>query len=96
VSQILLKTSDGNGRVSAHEILLGSHAIRNLIREGKVAQMRSVMQTSASSGMQTLDQSLAGLLRQQRITLACAQEAAYAPAQLAQALSTSPIPAAGT
>ena len=63
ISQTLLKTKDGTGRVAAHEIMIGTPAIRNLIRENKVAQMYSVIQTSAQLGMQTLDQSLLELVR---------------------------------
>ncbi len=63
ISQTLLKTKDGTGRVAAHEIMIGTPAIRNLIRENKVAQMYSVIQTSAQIGMQTLDQSLLELVR---------------------------------
>ncbi|HBV21777.1 MAG TPA: twitching motility protein PilT, partial [Nitrosomonas sp.] len=55
ISQTLLKTKDGNGRVAAHEIMIGTPAIRNLIREAKVAQMYSAIQTGQSVGMQTLD-----------------------------------------
>ena len=57
VSQTLLKKK-GGGRVAAHEIMLGTPAIRNLIRENKVAQMASVIQTGAAVGMQTLDMSV--------------------------------------
>ncbi|MBK7354041.1 MAG: type IV pilus twitching motility protein PilT [Nitrosomonas sp.] len=63
ISQTLLKTKDGNGRVAAHEIMIGTPAIRNLIREGKVAQMYSTIQTSQAVGMQTLDQNLADLVK---------------------------------
>jgi twitching motility protein PilT len=63
VSQTLLKTKDGSGRVAAHEIMVGTPAIRNLIREGKVAQMYSTLQTGSSAGMQTLDQHLTDLVR---------------------------------
>ncbi len=63
ISQTLLKTKDGNGRVAAHEIMLGTPAIRNLIRENKVAQMYSSIQTGQSYGMQTLDQCLLDLVR---------------------------------
>ncbi len=63
ISQTLLKTKDGTGRTAAHEIMIGTPAIRNLIRENKVAQMYSVIQTSAQLGMQTLDQSLLDLVR---------------------------------
>jgi twitching motility protein PilT len=61
ISQTLLKKK-GGGRVAAHEILIGTRAIRNLIRENKIAQMRSTMQTSQADGMQTLDQSLKALV----------------------------------
>ena len=61
ISQALLKKS-GGGRVAAHEIMMGSPAIRNMIREDKVAQMYSAIQTGASLGMQTLDQCLKGLV----------------------------------
>lgn len=63
ISQTLLKTKDGSGRVAAHEIMIGTPAIRNLIRENKVAQMYSAIQTGQSVGMQTLDQCLADLVR---------------------------------
>ncbi len=62
ISQTLLKKI-GGGRVAAHEIMIGTPAIRNLIREGKVAQMYSAIQTSQGVGMQTLDQSLKNLLQ---------------------------------
>ena len=63
ISQTLLKTKDGQGRVAAHEIMIGTPAIRNLIRENKVAQMYSAIQTGAQLGMQTLDQCLINLVR---------------------------------
>ncbi len=63
ISQTLLKTKDGQGRVAAHEIMIGTPAIRNLIREAKVAQMYSAIQTGQSLGMQTLDQNLTELLK---------------------------------
>ena len=61
VSQTLLKKI-GGGRVAAHEIMIGTSAIRNLIREDKIAQMYSAIQTGASVGMQTLDQCLKELV----------------------------------
>src|SRR5208282_1164849 len=61
ISQTLLKRT-GGGRVAAHEIMIGTPAIRNLIREGKIAQMYSSIQTGQSSGMQTLDQCLTELV----------------------------------
>src|ERR1700742_2926737 len=63
ISQTLCKTKDGAGRVAAHEVMLGTAAIRNLIRENKIAQMYSSIQTGNSAGMQTLDQCLADLVR---------------------------------
>ncbi|KAF4516575.1 hypothetical protein B566_EDAN003322 [Ephemera danica] len=68
ISQTLLKTKDGQGRVAAHEILIGTPAIRNLIRENKVAQMYSAIQTGQNFGMQTLDQSLVELVRRNLIS----------------------------
>jgi len=76
ISQSLLKTKDGNGRVAAHEIMIGTPAIRNLIREAKVAQMNAAIQTGASVGMQTLDQCLTDLVRRNVITMAEARGAA--------------------
>ena len=81
VSQILLKTKTGDDRIAAHEIMLGTPAIRNLIREGKVAQMVSVMQTSAGVGMQTLDHCLGDLLRKELITAETARAASRTPGQ---------------
>ncbi len=63
ISQTLLKTKDGSGRAAAHEIMIGTPAIRNLIRENKVAQMYSAIQTGAQLGMQTLDQNLVDLVK---------------------------------
>ena len=63
ISQTLLKTKDNAGRVAAHEIMIGTPAIRNLIRENKIAQMYSAIQTGRSIGMQTLDQNLQELVQ---------------------------------
>ncbi|WP_434631631.1 type IV pilus twitching motility protein PilT [Chromobacterium sp. CV08] len=63
IAQTLLKTKDGQGRVAAHEIMMGTPAIRNLIRENKIAQINSMIQTGQQYGMQTLDQCLADLVR---------------------------------
>jgi twitching motility protein PilT len=83
VAQTLCRSANGAGRVAAHEVMLGTPAIRNLIREGKVAQMNASLQTGASQGMQTLDQSLTELVRRQRITPAEARLHAKVPAQFA-------------
>ncbi len=78
ISQTLLKKV-GGGRVAAHEIMLGTPAIRNLIREDKVAQMYSAIQTGGSIGMQTLDSCLKGLLAKGLITRDAAREKAKTP-----------------
>ncbi len=70
ISQTLLKTKDGEGRVAAHEIMIGTPAIRNLIREAKVAQMYSAIQTGQSVGMQTLDQNLTELVKRNVVATA--------------------------
>ncbi|MYN29664.1 type IV pilus twitching motility protein PilT [Duganella levis] len=79
ISQTLLKTKDGTGRVAAHEIMVATPAIRNLIREAKVAQMYSAIQTGSSVGMQTLDQNLTDLVRRNIISGAAARSAAKTP-----------------
>ncbi len=63
ISQTLCKTKDGEGRVAAHEIMIGTPAIRNLIRENKIPQMYSAIQTGQNVGMQTLDQNLQDLVK---------------------------------
>jgi twitching motility protein PilT len=68
ISQTLCKTKDEQGRVAAHEIMIGTPAIRNLIRENKIAQMYSAIQTGQSVGMQTLDQNLQDLVRRNVIS----------------------------
>ncbi len=69
ISQTLLKTRDGTGRVAAHEIMVGTPAIRNLIRENKVAQMYSAIQTGQQLGMQTLDQNLQELVKRNVVSV---------------------------
>lgn len=78
VSQTLLK-KNGGGRVAAHEIMIGTPAIRNLIREDKVAQMYSSIQTGGSLGMQTLDQCLHDLVRKGIVSKEVAREKAKDP-----------------
>ena len=68
IAQTLLKKLTG-GRVAAHEIMIGTPAIRNLIRENKIAQMYSVIQTSQAMGMQTLDQNLQELVRTRQVNI---------------------------
>jgi twitching motility protein PilT len=79
ISQTLLKTKDGGGRVAAHEIMVGTPAIRNLIREAKIAQMYSAIQTGTMFGMQTLDQNLSDLVKRNIISTATARSAAKVP-----------------
>jgi twitching motility protein PilT len=84
LSQVLLRSTDGRGRVLAMEIMLGVPAIRNLIREGKTHQMATIIQGGASVGMQTLDQHLKMLLQSGRITYEEAIGKAQNPRELAQ------------
>ncbi|HEZ4023580.1 TPA: type IV pilus twitching motility protein PilT [Neisseria meningitidis] len=83
ISQNLLKTHDGNGRVASHEILIANPAVRNLIRDNKITQINSVLQTGQASGMQTMDQSLQSLVRQGLI----APEVARRRAQNSESMS---------
>ncbi len=76
ISQTLLKTKDGQGRCAAHEIMIGTPAIRNLIRENKIAQMYSAIQTGQNFGMQTLDQNLLDMVRRNLVSSAEARNKA--------------------
>ena len=76
ISQTLMKTKDGAGRVAAHEIMIGTPAIRNLIREAKIAQMYSSIQTGQSIGMQTMDQCLMDLVKRNVVGVAEARNKA--------------------
>ncbi|MBG56880.1 MAG: type IV pili twitching motility protein PilT [Porticoccus sp.] len=78
ISQTLMKKI-GGGRIASHEIMIGTPAIRNLIREEKIAQMYSAIQTGASHGMQTMDQNLHRLVAQKVITRETAREKAKIP-----------------
>jgi twitching motility protein PilT len=75
IAQTLIKRVDG-GRVAAHEIMIGTPAIRNLIRENKVAQMYSMIQTGQSEGMTTLDQTLEKMVRNRLISMTDARRRA--------------------
>ena len=81
ISQTLLK-KEGGGRVAAHEIMMGTPAIRNLIREDKVAQMYSAIQTGQAAGMQTLDQNLKELVNKNLVSLEDAKKKAANPDSL--------------
>jgi twitching motility protein PilT len=73
VAQQLIKTKDNKGRCAANEILIGSSALASMIREGKISQISSIIQTGKTAGMQTMDQHLMQLIENNRIT----REAAY-------------------
>jgi len=79
ISQTLLKLKDGSGRVAAHEIMVGTPAIRNLIRENKVAQMYSMIQTGHQFGMSTLDQCMLDLVRRNVVSVGEARQYAKSP-----------------
>jgi twitching motility protein PilT len=76
IAQQLLRTADGKGRCAANEILLGSSALANIIREGKVTQIPSLIQGGISEGMQTMDNALMALIKEGRITAEAAYEKA--------------------
>jgi len=76
IAQQLLKTSDGKGRCAAIEVLIGSPALASIIREGKITQVDSLIQTGKKEGMQTMDSHLQELLEQGKITKDAAREKA--------------------
>jgi twitching motility protein PilT len=82
VTQTLIPTSDGKGRCVAAEVLVPTPGVRNLIREGKTHQIYSLIQTGGQHGMQTMDASLAALVRQGRITMEAAESRASEPAEM--------------
>src|ERR1700704_2773307 len=82
VTQALLPTSDGVGRIAALEILLPDDAVRNLIRQAKIEQVYSVMQTNTARGMQTMEQALADLAMRRVVTLDVALSRSSRPDQL--------------
>jgi twitching motility protein PilT len=86
VTQQLLPTADGTGRVVGCEVLVPTPAVRNLIREGKTHQIYSAIQTSGSLGMQTMDAHLAQLVRMGRITRQLAEQRASVPEELKRLL----------
>jgi twitching motility protein PilT len=79
ITQTLLPTADGRGRVPSLEVLLPDDAVRNLIRQGKIEQIYSVMQTNTGRGMQTMEQSLADLTIRRKITREVALSATSRP-----------------
>jgi twitching motility protein PilT len=89
ITQQLLPTADGAGRVAACEVLLATPAIRNLIREGKTHQIYSSLQTGANIGMQTMDAALATLVRAGKITQKLAESRSSTPDELRRLLGAS-------
>jgi twitching motility protein PilT len=81
-SQTLVPRADGNGRVAALEILLGTTGVRNLIRENKIQQMMSAMQTGQNLGMQTMEKDLANLVKNGLVTLEAAMAKASHPEEV--------------
>jgi twitching motility protein PilT len=88
VTQQLLPTADGRGRVAATEVLVPTPAVRNLIREGKTHQIYSALQTGGQFGMQTMDASLAGLVRDQKISRELAEARSSTPEELRRLMGT--------
>jgi twitching motility protein PilT len=88
VTQQLVPTADGRGRCCAAEILMTTPAVRNLIREGKTHQIYSALQTGATHGMQTMDASLADLVRQSKISRELAESRSSSPEELRRLMGT--------
>jgi twitching motility protein PilT len=86
MTQTLIPTADGAGRCVAAEVLVPTPAVRNLIREAKSHQIYSVLQTGGSHGMQTMDASLAGLVRANKITKQMAESRAHSIEELRRLL----------
>jgi len=92
VTQALLPTADGQGRIAALEILLPDDAVRNLIRQAKIEQVYSVMQTNTSKGMQTMEQALADLALRRVVNIEDAISRSSRPDQLIGILERSGMP----
>jgi twitching motility protein PilT len=94
ITQQLLPTADGAGRVAACEVMIPTPAVRNLIREGKTHQILSAMQTGSTAGMQTMDTALATLVRQGKITQRLAEQRSSTPEELRRLLGAGSLMAA--
>jgi twitching motility protein PilT len=92
VTQTLLPTADGTSRVACLEILFPDDAVRNLIRQGKVEQIYSVMQTSTQRGMQTMEHGLTELIRKRVVSIEAALTVSSRKDQLVGMLERSGIP----
>src|SRR5216684_1975522 len=95
LSQQLIPTTDGRGRVMSLEIMVTTPAVRNLIREEKIHQIYSSMQAGQKFGMQTMNQSLLELVQKRKITREEALNRSMLPEELSQLLGSAPAPAAG-
>jgi twitching motility protein PilT len=93
ITQQLLPTADGSGRIAACEVLVPTPAIRNLIREGKTHQIYSTLQTGSAQGMQTMDASLATLVRQGSISQKMAESRSSTPEELRRLLGAGSLAA---
>jgi twitching motility protein PilT len=93
VTQQLLPTADGSGRVAACEVLIPNPAVRNLIREGKTHQIYSVLQTGSAQGMQTMDAALVSLVRTGKISQKLAETRSQAPEELRRLLGAGSLAA---
>jgi twitching motility protein PilT len=93
MTQQLLPTADGSGRVAACEVLVPNPAVRNLIREGKTHQIYSVLQTGAAQGMQTMDAALVTLVRSGKISQQLAESRSSAPEEFRRLLGAGSLAA---
>ncbi len=93
ITQQLLPTADGSGRVAACEVLVPNPAVRNLIREGKTHQIYSVLQTGSAQGMQTMDAALVSLVRTGKVSQKLAEERSGAPEELRRLLGAGSLAA---
>ena len=94
VTQTLIPTADGVGRCVAAEVLVPTPGVRNLIREGKTHQIYSLIQTGGQHGMQTMDASLAGLVREGKITMSAAESRSSEPAEMRKLVEAGMLPVA--
>jgi twitching motility protein PilT len=93
IAQQLLKTKDGKGRCAAVEIMTGSSALASIIREGKISQINSYIQTGSSVGMQSMDQHLMNLIKADKITPEAAYEKAIDKKIFAEMMDEKPLDA---
>jgi twitching motility protein PilT len=93
VTQQLLPTADGAGRVAACEVLIPNPAVRNLIREGKTHQIYSVLQTGSAQGMQTMDAALVSLIRTGKVSQKLAEERSSTPEEMRRLLGVGSLAA---